>query len=72
MVRVRDLEDQTGIIGCRSVLHCESCGLSMSGNRQEYWLEREDHVFRCHDPKCQSRPLVLAVPEIQGFTILKR
>ena len=72
MIRKKDLEYQTGMIGCRHILLCEGCWSSYSANREDYWLENEEHVFRCDDPDCEGRPMVLAVPEVQDFTVVKR
>ena len=56
MIKVKDLQDQ--ILGSdRSFLYCQSCGSCFSGNKGDYFLQSEDHVFK----HCR-RNMVLAVP----------
>jgi len=33
--------------GDRRILWCPKCGAEYSGNRGDYWMYPEDHIFRC-------------------------
>jgi hypothetical protein len=48
-VRVRDLQDQTGYNGPRSILRCSCCGAEYSANKGDYFAASPDHVFMCCD-----------------------
>jgi ribosomal protein L37E len=44
---VKDLHDQTGHDGPRSILYCSVCGAEESANRGDYWNIDPDHIFSC-------------------------
>lgn len=72
MIRKQNLNDETNTICSHPVLLCECCGAIYSANREDYWQETEDHVFRCHGEKCKGRPMVLAAKEIQSYKVVRR
>ena len=63
MVRVRDLIDQTGMVGPRPFLYCARCGAEYSANKGDYFLASPEYIFRC----CEDMQLVTKVVEYKRW-----
>lgn len=46
-VQVKDLKDQIGTDGPRSILLCRVCGGEYSANAGDYWNTKPQHILKC-------------------------
>jgi len=53
MVRVKDLKNQTGVIGLRPILYCSVCGAEYSANAGDYWDCDPTYEFVCCNESMQ-------------------